>query len=202
MIFKKASHDPFNVQYKYYMFIFCFLKMYWQHIFPIFSVDSKRRAKGRNKPKPAARGKKAKPADSVEESEEEEEAPRKRRGRKKKEESEEESEEEQRGRRKKAAGSKKRAVAKDASEEESEEEKGNKKEEGKKEQIRRRKRRTIRRRRRGMAKQQEKEGKINRMIKRTKAKTAGAVFSSLHLHAVHTQTQHSSLPHSHTHLLP
>uniref|UniRef100_A0A8C1AZU3 Transmembrane channel-like protein n=1 Tax=Cyprinus carpio carpio TaxID=630221 RepID=A0A8C1AZU3_CYPCA len=95
-------------------------------------VDSKRRAKGKNKPKPAARGKKAK-ADSVEESEEEEEeAPRKRKGRKKKEESEEESEEEQKGRRKKAAGSKKRAVKKDDSEEESEEEKGNKRKGGKK----------------------------------------------------------------------
>uniref|UniRef100_A0A8C2BGI2 Transmembrane channel-like protein n=1 Tax=Cyprinus carpio TaxID=7962 RepID=A0A8C2BGI2_CYPCA len=98
----------------------------------IFSVDSRRRAKGRNKPKPAARGKKAKPADSAEESEEEEEAPRKRKGRKKKVESEEESEEEQRGRRKKAAGSKKKAAAKDDSEEESEEEKGNKRRGGKK----------------------------------------------------------------------
>uniref|UniRef100_A0A8C2IXX9 Transmembrane channel-like protein n=1 Tax=Cyprinus carpio TaxID=7962 RepID=A0A8C2IXX9_CYPCA len=102
------------------------------HICPLFSVDSKRRAKGKNKPKPAARGKKAK-ADSVEESEEEEEeAPRKRKGRKKKEESEEESEEEQKGRRKKAAVSKKRAVKKDDSEEESEEEKGNKRKGGKK----------------------------------------------------------------------
>uniref|UniRef100_A0A671PES5 Transmembrane channel-like protein n=1 Tax=Sinocyclocheilus anshuiensis TaxID=1608454 RepID=A0A671PES5_9TELE len=119
---------------KYYVFNRFILKCI-DNIFPIFSVDSKRRAKGRNKPKPAARGKKAKPADSVEESEEEEEeeAPRKRKGRKKKEESEEESEEEQRGRRKKAAGTKKKkAAAKDDSEEESEEEKGNKRRGGKK----------------------------------------------------------------------
>ncbi|TRY81942.1 hypothetical protein DNTS_013395 [Danionella cerebrum] len=95
-------------------------------------VETKRRPRGRNKPKEPARGKKSKPADSEEESEEEEEAPRKRKSRKKKEESEEESEEEPKGRRKKAAGSKKKPVKKDDSDEESEEEKGNKRRGGRK----------------------------------------------------------------------
>uniref|UniRef100_A0A8C2BE32 Transmembrane channel-like protein n=1 Tax=Cyprinus carpio TaxID=7962 RepID=A0A8C2BE32_CYPCA len=138
----------------------------------IFSVDSRRRAKGRNKPKPAARGKKAKPADSAEESEEEEEAPRKRKGRKKKVESEEESEEEQRGRRKKAAGSKKKAAAKDDSEEESEEEKGNKRRGGKKGATKKEKEEENSKEKKGNGKAAGKGGKDKQDEKKNKGKNS------------------------------
>ncbi|XP_016322403.1 transmembrane channel-like protein 2-B [Sinocyclocheilus anshuiensis] len=143
-------------------------------------VDSKRRAKGRNKPKPAARGKKAKPADSVEESEEEEEeeAPRKRKGRKKKEESEEESEEEQRGRRKKAAGTKKKkAAAKDDSEEESEEEKGNKRRGGKKGANKKEKEEENNKEKKGNGKAAGKGGKDKQDDKKNKGKNSSSSSS-------------------------
>ncbi|XP_016147210.1 transmembrane channel-like protein 2-B [Sinocyclocheilus grahami] len=142
-------------------------------------VDSKRRAKGRNKPKPAARGRKAKPADSVEESEEEEEeAPRKRKGRKKKEESEEESEEEQRGRRKKAAGTKKKkAAAKDDSEEESEEEKGNKRRGGKKGANKKEKEEENNKEKKGNGKAAGKGGKDKQDDKKNKGKNSSSSSS-------------------------
>ncbi|XP_059406910.1 transmembrane channel-like protein 2-B isoform X1 [Carassius carassius] len=137
-------------------------------------VDSRRRAKGRNKPKPAARGKKAKPADSEEESEEEEEAPRKRKGRKKKVESEEESEEEQRGKRKKAAALKKKAAAKDDSEEESEEEKGNKRRGGKKGGTKKEKEEENNKEKKGNGKAAGKGGKDKQDEKKNKGKNSSS----------------------------